>query len=239
MAAAILALWNDYPSKLAEEYEAWHTFEHVPERLTVPGMRAARRYLSSANSETYFTLYELEDLNVIEHHAYLDLVRNPTPWSLKMRRYFSSVLRIPGVVTSAGGNGIGGAALVQAYSVGRDEAHALACELEIVLQQLTEKARILGFRLALAAPNQIYDVFPQDEPTDPDTVDIVVIAEGSSVGALATLQNALTQKIMLMLQPRTCLRNDIFHMLTSYRGDEFPNHRSQLTVDEVSNIWVG
>jgi hypothetical protein len=52
MAPAILALWNDYPSGLAEEYEAWHTFEHVPERLTVPGMRAARRYVSSANSES-------------------------------------------------------------------------------------------------------------------------------------------------------------------------------------------
>lgn len=239
MAAAILALWNDYPSKLAEEYEAWHTFEHVPERLTVPGMRAARRYVSSASSESYFTLYELEDLNVIEHPAYLDLVRNPTPWSHKMRRHFSSVLRIPGAVISAGGNGIGGAALVQAYSVGRDEAHTSARELEIVLQQLTEQARILGFQLALAEPNQIYEVFPQDEPTDPDTVNIVVIVEGSFVGALATMQNALTQKILVALQPRRCLRNDIFHMLISYRGDEFPNHRSQITADEISKIWVG
>ncbi len=33
MSPAILALWNDYPATMAEEYEAWHTFEHVPERL--------------------------------------------------------------------------------------------------------------------------------------------------------------------------------------------------------------
>jgi hypothetical protein len=55
MSNAILALWNDYPAAMAEEYEAWHTFEHVPERLTVPGMRAARRYISISRSTNFRT----------------------------------------------------------------------------------------------------------------------------------------------------------------------------------------
>jgi hypothetical protein len=239
MAPAILALWNDYPSMRAEEYEAWHTFEHVPERLTVPGMRGARRYVSSANSESYFTLYELEDLSVTEHPAYLDLVNNPTPWSLKMRQNFSNVLRIVGNITSAGGNGIGGSALVQAYSVERNEAHRGFLELEAFLRECTAEARIVGFKLALAEPNQIYEVFSQDEQTDPDTVNIVVIAESTVVGALATIQNTLTQKIRVTLNPRRCLRNDLFHLLISYRGDEFPNNRREITAGEISKLWVG
>jgi len=239
MAPAILALWNDYPLLHAEEYEAWHTFEHVPERLTVPGMRAARRYVSSANSESYFTLYELEDLNVIEHPAYLDLVHNPTPWSFKMRQHFANVLRIPGEIRSAGGHGIGGTALVQAYAADRNGAHAGLLELEAFLRECRAEARITGFQLALAEPNQIYEVFRQDEQTDPDTVNIVVIAEGTIAASLATLKDTLTQKILSTLKPCRCLRNDLFHMVISYRGDEFPSSRQEITAVEISKLWVG
>jgi hypothetical protein len=163
MSPAILALWNDYPATMAEEYEAWHTFEHVPERLTVPGMRAARRYVSAARKESYFTLYELESLAVIEQPSYLDLVRNPTPWSQKMRQHFSSVLRIPGEIAVKAGSGIGGATLVQAYSVESGKAHASIPMMEEILRQLMTQTRITGFQVVLAEPNQVYEVFEQDE----------------------------------------------------------------------------
>lgn len=234
MAAAILALWNDYPADLAEEYASWHTFEHVPERLTVPGMQAARRYVSVSQIETYFTLYELEDLSVIEHPAYLDLVRNPTPWSLKMRRHFSKVLRIPGKIAATGGNGIGGAASVQAYSVDRGKAQTSVHALETVLYHLITQSWLSGFRVALAEPNQIYEVFTQDEKTDPDTVNVVVIAEGESVQSLAGVQSILTEQILATLEPRKILRNDLFRMLISYRGDEFPRDRSQIAAIAAS-----
>jgi hypothetical protein len=234
MAAAILALWNDYPTDLAEEYASWHTFEHVPERLTVQGMQAARRYVSASQIETYFTLYELEDLRVIEHPAYLDLVRNPTPWSLKMRRHFSKVLRIPGKIAATGGNGIGGAVNVQAYSVDRGKAQTAVHALKTVLDHLITQGRLLGFRVALAEPNQIYEVFAQDEKTDPDTVNVVVIAEGESVQSLAAVQNILLEQTIATLEPRKTLRNDLFTMLVSYRGDEFPTDRSQIATTRAS-----
>ena len=236
MSNAILALWNDYPAAMAEEYEAWHTFEHVPERLTVPGMRAARRYISSADRESYFTLYELQELAVIEHPAYLDLVRNPTLWSSRMRQHFSNVLRIPGETVVRAGNGIGGAAVVQAYSVERSKALGSMPKMEAILKQFVTEACIFGFQLALAEPNQIYEVFDQTETTDPDTVNVVVIAEGTSVDALSRIKAAMTHQIEICLQPRKILRNDLFRLLISYRGDDFPSHRSQI----VSNtMWQG
>jgi hypothetical protein len=234
MIPAILALWNDYPAAMAEEYEAWHTFEHVPERLTVPGMRAASRYVSAAGNETYFTLYELESLAVIEQPAYLDLVRNPTPWSQKMRQHFSSVLRIPGNISMKAGSGIGGAILVQAYSVESRKAYASIPTMEEALRQLMTQTRITGFQVALAEPNQVYEVFEQDEATDPDTVNVVVIAEGTSVEALSVLQTALTLQIGEHLAPRRTLRNDVFKLLISYRGDDFPSNRSEI---DANTIW--
>jgi hypothetical protein len=233
MSPAILALWNDYPATMAEEYEAWHTFEHVPERLTVPGMRAARRYVSAARKESYFTLYELESLAVIEQPSYLDLVRNPTPWSQKMRQHFSSVLRIPGEIAVKAGSGIGGATLVQAYSVESGKAHASIPMMEEILRQLMTQTRITGFQVVLAEPNQVYEVFEQDEATDPDTVNVVIIAEGTSVEALSVMQAALTRQIEHRLEPRKRLRSDLFKLLISYRGEDFPSHRSEIDTNTM------
>nr|WP_325265029.1 hypothetical protein [uncultured Rhizobium sp.] len=234
MIPAILALWNDYPATMAEEYEAWHTFEHVPERLTVPGMRAASRYVSAAGKESYFTLYELESLAVIEQPSYLDLVRNPTPWSQKMRQHFSSVLRIPGEIAVKAGSGIGGATLVQAYSVESGKAHASIPMMEEILRQLMTQTRVTGFQVVLAEPNQVYEVFQQDEATDPDTVNVVIIAEGTSVEALSVTQTALTQQIEHRLEPRKRLRSDLFKLLISYRGEDFPSHRSEI---DTNTMW--
>ncbi|MFN7102623.1 MAG: hypothetical protein ACK4N1_08345, partial [Pseudorhizobium sp.] len=131
MTSAFLALWNDYPVTFADEYEAWHTFEHVPERLTSPGILSARRYGSQQDGQVYryFTLYELDGLAALQHRDYLDLVRNPTPWSKKMRQHFSNVLRIPGEYIASGGRGTGAYASVQAFSVGRSHASAACAQM--------------------------------------------------------------------------------------------------------------
>ena len=45
---AFLALWNDFDPGRDEEYNRWHTYEHVPERLSIrlsstPGRVGCRR----------------------------------------------------------------------------------------------------------------------------------------------------------------------------------------------------
>ena len=37
-----LALWNDFDPEREAEYECWHTFEHVPERVGIPGFEQQR-----------------------------------------------------------------------------------------------------------------------------------------------------------------------------------------------------
>ena len=42
---AFLALWNDIAAARDAEYNLWHTREHVPERLSVPGILTGKRYV--------------------------------------------------------------------------------------------------------------------------------------------------------------------------------------------------
>jgi hypothetical protein len=91
-ATALLALWNDVDPARAAEYEAWHAVEHVPERLTVPGMQWAYRF-GRAAAPRYLTLYGLRDAGVLEGAAYQRLLREPTPLSRRMRPALQNVSR--------------------------------------------------------------------------------------------------------------------------------------------------
>jgi len=108
--SAFLALWNDIDPARDDEYNLWHTREHVPERVSVPGILTGRRYVArGAALHRYFTLYELASLAVLSTPAYQDLVANPTPWSRSMRPSFRNFLRYPCATTLSLGRGQGGA----------------------------------------------------------------------------------------------------------------------------------
>ena len=41
---AFLAIWSNVRSDLASDWYRWHTEEHMPERVGIPGFLAGRRY---------------------------------------------------------------------------------------------------------------------------------------------------------------------------------------------------
>lgn len=96
-ATAVLALWNDVDPIHDLDYNDWHANEHVPERLTVPGMVWGLRFLASAGSAPgprYLTLYGLRDVQVLESAAYQHLLAWPTPMSARMRRVMHGICRV-------------------------------------------------------------------------------------------------------------------------------------------------
>ena len=106
--SGILALWNGADFARREEYNLWHSREHVPERLSVPGMRSARRYVrTSGGLPEYLTLYEVDDLSVLTSQPYRHLLETPTEWSGSMRPSFLGFLRkcCVRLVTEGGGLG--------------------------------------------------------------------------------------------------------------------------------------
>jgi hypothetical protein len=98
-ASAFLALWNGHTQALdSRAYNTWHAFEHVPERLSVPGMCWAERYAVDPGVVTErpcFTWYGMADLGVLSHPAYQDLLDHPTPWSAHVRPHLTAFHRRP------------------------------------------------------------------------------------------------------------------------------------------------
>jgi hypothetical protein len=140
--SAFLALWNDLAPGQEAEYEAWHTREHVPERVAAPGFRSGRRYVAPAHPvHRWFTLYELADLACLETPEYRDLLQNPTRGSAAMRPHFRNFLRVPCVLRGAAGFGLGGA-----LAVLRLPEEAALAEIKALVQAPGMVAARLGRR---------------------------------------------------------------------------------------------
>lgn len=92
---ALLAIWHDVEASHADEYLRWHTFEHLPERLSLPGFRRARRYKRNAGwGPEFLCLVDTSSLSAFSSKQYLDRVNAPTAWTRSMMPRYSNVSRV-------------------------------------------------------------------------------------------------------------------------------------------------
>ena len=79
--SAALAMWWDMAPEMKSEFEHWHSHEHFPERLGVPGFRRASRWTSVPGGEGIFVMYELTSYAILSSDAYVSHLNTPSPWS--------------------------------------------------------------------------------------------------------------------------------------------------------------
>lgn len=186
-----LALWNGIDPARADEYDLWHTREHVPQRLAVPGMIRAYRYVDGRGPlPEYLTLYDLQTIDVLTSAPYRDLLDHPTDWSRSMRPSFRGFLRIACRTVARRGGGTGGAVLATTLRLpnGLDPADAAHC-----LDGALAIPAVTGADLSLVAP---------EIPAVPFTIggempnyagDAVLVLEGYHRAALAAAADRITE----------------------------------------------
>lgn len=105
-----LIIWHDIRAEGEADYNLWHTREHMPERLGVPGFLRGRRGVDwSRDKHRYLTLYEGETLAVFGSPAYLERLNDPTPWSRRVQPSFLNFIRSGCEIAASVGRGVGGA----------------------------------------------------------------------------------------------------------------------------------
>jgi hypothetical protein len=78
MNRGLLLTLTEPPTAMEEEFNAWYDSEHIPERLSIPGFRSARRWV---HGRSYLATYELDTPGVLSSSPYLLRYTNPTPWT--------------------------------------------------------------------------------------------------------------------------------------------------------------
>lgn len=107
---AFLSLWSGVSPGYERELDRWHTIEHMPERLGVPGFLRGRRYMGTAASDhPVFILYEAAHIETFRSPGLLARLNDPTEWSKKVQPGLVNFLRTPCHTLISLGDGVGGA----------------------------------------------------------------------------------------------------------------------------------
>ena len=109
---AAMVLWYDIAPDAISEHDDWHTHEHLPERVSIPGFVRALRWVAQSGSPRYFVMYEVRDVGILSSPPYLERLNNPTPWTAKMMPHFRGMTRGFCDIRSSFGFGIGESTLL-------------------------------------------------------------------------------------------------------------------------------
>lgn len=124
-AAAALLLQFDIAEAARDEHDAWHTHEHMPERLALPGFLRGSRWTALGDGPRYVVLYEVADLDVLDSPAYRARLDAPTPWTAAMMKHYQRMSRSLCRVAARTGAGLGTTALVVRFTAGDDADDSL------------------------------------------------------------------------------------------------------------------
>lgn len=102
---AAVAMWWNVDEAHRVEFHEWHSKEHLPERLSIPGFRRGTRWQDGEHG-AFFVLYELADYGVLTSAGYLARLNDPTPWSTKMMPLHLGMVRSQCRVIAASGEGV-------------------------------------------------------------------------------------------------------------------------------------
>ena len=80
----LLMVYSDVSPEHDAEYNRWYNEEHIPERLSIPGVLSAARYQAVQGGPRYLACYELDQPEAWQSDAWQHWLNNPTEWSKRM-----------------------------------------------------------------------------------------------------------------------------------------------------------
>jgi len=115
-------MWWDMAPEVKAEFEDWHSHEHFPERMAIPGFLRATRWTSATDRAGIFVMYEVAAHETLSSAPYVAHLNAPTPWSTKMMPHHRNMVRCQCHVLESCGSAVGRHALTVRFpaSSGRD-----------------------------------------------------------------------------------------------------------------------
>jgi hypothetical protein len=175
-----MLLWYDIVPEQIAEHDDWHTSEHFPERVAIPGFIRAQRWTTDSPGPRYLVVYEVTDVDVLSSAAYLERLNHPTPWTSRMMPHFRGMVRGFCRLESCHGSVLGTSCLAVRYAAATGSEEQLQNWLDGTL--LPECARRRGFASAfLFRSDRMPEMTAEQQLRGRDaTVDRVLLVTGYS-----------------------------------------------------------
>ncbi len=89
----LMAFWATIDEDSLNRFREWHNCEHMPERFSIPGFQAGRRYIDCGDPATYLMTYQTRDTAVLGSQPYLDALNAPSEWTRESLPHFNNPVR--------------------------------------------------------------------------------------------------------------------------------------------------
>ena len=148
-------MWWDIAPEVREEFEHWHSHEHFPERLALPGFRRASRWADPAGGEVFFVLYELDTYEALVSPEYLARLNAPSDGSQRMMPHHRHMVRSPCRILESRGAFLAGHAITLRFSPAASSEERLRRHLGSLVQELPGRPGFVGAHLLQTDPTAI------------------------------------------------------------------------------------
>ncbi|MEJ6396017.1 hypothetical protein V8J82_22370 [Gymnodinialimonas sp. 2305UL16-5] len=224
---AFLYIWNDYSEARRLEYDKWHTFEHVPERVSLPGFEAGYRYQSEdEGTQAYFTEYRLASLEALETADYANVVDYPTEWSAKMRPEFSNVFRLPSRLICSAGCGTPGWVATIVFTVDDADASFTGLIHQSTSSMLRDR-KISGYQISEADGVPPYKVFTQVNSNALSCAILAVVLSAPTKASANCAVNDLLAHCDLESSSEKLLQLGVYHFCYGIESSEVSSKRAE------------
>jgi hypothetical protein len=153
---AAVAMWWDIAAEVKVEWEDWHSREHMPERLGIPGFLRGSRWVAPPEAPSaafsYFVLYEAAKLATVTTGAYAERLNNPTPWSRKMMPHHRNMVRSLCRVRASVGGGLADTLATIRFSPAPGRKSVAKWLADDALPALLERKGLTGVHLLESQP---------------------------------------------------------------------------------------
>lgn len=193
--SAFLAMWHDIEEGAESEYIEWHTREHMPERLSIPGFTTGKRLQAPGASRYVFgTVYAGDNVETFRSPAYLERLNSPTPWTAAVAPSFRNFLRVACERIASAGNGDGGSMATIRFDLAGDDAEGrLKAGAQALAESLLAVRGVSCVHIGISR-NEVSSVRTREtelrQQMSESGFDVVILIEGSSSPGL---QSALPE----------------------------------------------
>lgn len=194
---AAVAMWWDFAPEVRDEIEDWHTHEHMPERVSIPGFLRGTRWIALGGELSFFILYEVARVSVLTGPDYLARLNDPTPWSRKMMPHHLNMVRSLCRLRASVGGLIGGALATVRFSPPRRGARSVTQWLASeVLPPLARRKGIAGACLLQAQQQAVAPRTTEQQIRGQDgTADWVLLVSGYDAGPVGVASDEIRRAL--------------------------------------------
>ncbi|MDB5858230.1 MAG: hypothetical protein JWQ76_1919 [Ramlibacter sp.] len=197
---ACLAMWWSMDAQQRPEFEHWHSHEHFPERLRIPGFLRASRWLDANGGEGVFVMYELASHETLSSPAYLERLNAPSPWSQRMMPLHRSMVRCQCQVLASAGGTVARHALTVQLSPAAGRSQELRGALAGLTRELAGRPGFAGGHLLQHQAPGIAETTEQKIRGGDAAADWIFVATAYEAPALESLlQSALAEDALLAM----------------------------------------